>query len=72
MKRPVRVLDVVALTSDMPERSLVRGQVGTVVEALADDHFEVEFADDEGRAYAECAVPADRLIVLHYRPSQVA
>jgi len=30
----IRVLDVVALTQDLPERGLVRGQVGTVVEEL--------------------------------------
>lgn len=68
----MQLLDVVALTADRPERGLVRGQVGTVVETLADNHFEVEFADDDGRTYARCAVAKDGLIVLHYRPSPVA
>jgi hypothetical protein len=31
----IHLRDVVALTVDRPERGLVRGQVGTVIEALA-------------------------------------
>ena len=37
MKETVDILDVVALTADLPERGLYRGQVGTVVEVLAPD-----------------------------------
>ncbi len=51
------VLDVVALLTDVPQHGLVRGQVGTIVEILSSDVFEVEFSDDEGRPYAELAVP---------------
>src|SRR5438874_3632332 len=36
-----KLLDVVALTDDLPGRGLSRGQVGTVVETLAADVFEV-------------------------------
>ena len=42
------------------------GEVGTVVESLADD--QVEFSGDDGRAYATAALPARDLIVLHYAP----
>jgi hypothetical protein len=69
MKNEIKLLDVVALTDDVPERKLKRGQVGTVVEILAPDVYEVEFADDDGRAYAELAVKADKLLVLHYEPA---
>ena len=65
----VKLLDVVALTKDMPSHKLTRGQVGTVVERLAPDVFEVEFSDNEGRAFAELAVKADQLLVLHYEPT---
>ncbi len=41
---------------------------GTVVEALTEETVEVEFSDEEGRAYAFAAVPIEKLIVLHYRP----
>jgi hypothetical protein len=52
------------------ERGLVRGQVGTVVEVLDNDMFEVEFSDKEGRSYAELAPSRDPLIVLHYEPAR--
>jgi hypothetical protein len=69
MKNKVKLLDVVALTDDLPERDLQRGQVGTVVEVLAPDTYEVEFTDNDGRTYAELAVRADKLLVLHYEPA---
>lgn len=68
----IRVLDVVALVEDVADRGLRRGQVGTVVERLAPEVFEVEFSDNEGRTYATLALRADQLIVLHYQPVQVA
>jgi Domain of unknown function (DUF4926) len=69
MKNKVKLLDVVALTDDLPERELLRGQVGTVVEVLAPDVYEVEFSDNDGRTYAELTVKADQLLVLHYEPA---
>lgn len=68
----IKLLDVVALVEDMPEHDLIRGQVGTVVEALAPNVFEVEFSDNEGRTYASVSVRADQLMVLHHRPAKVA
>lgn len=68
MRNGVNILDVVALTEDLPQRGIYRGQVGTVVEVLKPDVFEVEFSDDEGRAYAFVALKADQLLVLHYEP----
>jgi hypothetical protein len=41
----IQLLSVVALLEDMPEKGLLRGQVGTVVEILAPGVFEVEFSD---------------------------
>ena len=72
MDRHPQVLDVVTLTEDLPNRVLVRGQVGTIVEILGVDIFEVEFSDDQGRTYASLAVPARQLMVLHHRPLMVA
>jgi hypothetical protein len=68
----IRLLDIVALTEDVPERGLSRGQVGTVVESLAPGVFEVEFCDNNGRTYASLALRADQLMLLHYQPLQVA
>jgi hypothetical protein len=52
-----------------PERKLERGQVGTVVDILSPDVFEVELSDNDGRTYAELAVREDKLLVLHYEPT---
>jgi hypothetical protein len=60
------LLDTVALLQDLPEARLQRGQVGTVVEELAPDVFEVEFSDDQGRTYASLAVESSRLLGLLY------
>lgn len=67
VKLEVKLLDAVALTKDLPERGLLRGQVGTVVELLAPNVFEVEFSDDEGRTYASLALRASQLLVLHHQ-----
>ena len=72
MTTSIKLLDVVALAEDVPERRLLRGQVGTVVEILAPDVFEVEFCDDEGRTYMSTALKASQLMLLHYRPQVAA
>ncbi len=72
MGAAVNVLDVVALTEDLPERDPYRGQVGTVVESLAADVFEVEFSDNEGRTYASLALKVEQLLVLHREPVETA
>ena len=63
-----RLLDVVAMVEDLPGAGLCRGQVGTVVELLAPDVFEVEFSNNEGRTYASLALRAEQLMVLHHQP----
>jgi hypothetical protein len=61
-----KLLDVVALLNDAPEEKLVRGQVGTIVEELSRDVYEVEFSDNDGRTYATITLPASQLLVLHH------
>jgi hypothetical protein len=72
MSGNIKLLDVVALTEDLPERKLPRGQVGTVVEVLAPAVFEVEFTDNDGRAFASLALQAKQLLVLHCEPVETA
>ncbi len=68
----VKLLEVVALTVDLPEYSLRRGQVGTVVEILADGKaFEVEFSDRDGRTYESVGLRPDQIMALHYEPMKV-
>ena len=56
---------VVALTEDLPNLGLSRGQIGTIVEILADDVYEVEFSADNGETYAMAPIPGAKLIRLH-------
>lgn len=51
----VKLLDVAALTVDLPEYNLWRGQVGTVVESLADGAaFEVHKAASVNPLHQGC------------------
>ena len=69
MANAVKLFDVVALTVDLPGLNLWRGQVGTVVEILADGSaFEVEFSDREGRTYESLGLRPEQIMVLHYEP----
>jgi hypothetical protein len=77
MTDQISLLDVVALTADIPKKSLLRGQVGTVVEIFADGLYadglyEVEFSDDAGRTYALEALDGDALMVLRFQPEEAA
>lgn len=68
----IKLLDTVALLDDMPEQKLRRGQVGTVVEILKEDVFEVEFSDNTGVSYAMLPLRSDQLMVLHHEPLDAA
>ena len=69
MADPINLLDVVALTVDLPEVNLRRGQVGTIVDILASGAaFEVEFSDRQGRTYASLGLRPDQMMVLRYAP----
>ncbi len=72
METEIKLLDVVALTEDLPERGLRRGQVGTVVEDLAPGVYEVEFCDEQGISYASLPLRAQQVMLLRYRPAQAA
>jgi ribosomal 30S subunit maturation factor RimM len=61
-----KVLDTVALSEALPEHRLEQGQVGTIVEALAKDVFEVEFVDHSGHTYAMLPLHKTQFIVLRY------
>ena len=67
MRHEVKLLDTVALLEDVQAERVVlqRGEVGAVVEVLASGMYEVEFCDDQGRAYAFASLHAEQLLVLH-------
>jgi hypothetical protein len=69
MIETIKLLDVVALTVNLPEFNLWRGQVGTVVEILAEGRaFEVEFSDRTGRTYESLGLRPEQIMVLHFEP----
>jgi hypothetical protein len=68
----LEILSVVALLEDIPEKSLRKGQVGTVVLRLGDGMYEIEFSDDQGQTYASAALGSDKLLQLHHEPTHQA
>lgn len=64
----LELLSVVAVLQDLPDRGLVRGQVGTVVEILTPAAVLVDFSDLEGKTYAIEALDSSLLIRLHHQP----
>lgn len=69
----MKLLDVVALTENLPELALHKGQVGTIIEVYEPTVFEVEFVDLKGKAYAVETLNASQLMQLYYVPlSQTA
>ena len=65
MRDKIELLNALALLEDLPQRNLKKGEVGTVVEILAPDVFEVEFSDDDGQTYAMFALRENQLMLLH-------
>jgi Domain of unknown function (DUF4926) len=68
----LKILSVVALLEDVPAANLRRGQVGTIVETLGPDIYEVEFSNDSGETYAELALHATQLLKLYHQPDHQA
>jgi Domain of unknown function (DUF4926) len=60
-------LDVVALKEDLPQHNLLAEQVGTIVETLAPEVYEVEFSDDDGQTYAMLPLHSQQLLQLKYQ-----
>ncbi len=65
----MKLLDVVALTEDLQEKGLHKGQVGTIVELLAPQVYEIEFNGLDGKTYATAAVSEKLLIRLIHEPA---
>ncbi len=61
-----KILDVVALLKGLPEKKLVKGQVGTIVEQLDDNLFEVEFVAKSGETIALEPVKGSDFFLLYF------
>jgi Domain of unknown function (DUF4926) len=64
----MKLLDIVALTQDLPALNLRKGQVGTIVELYEPTVFEVEFVDLQGKTYAVETLNANQLMQLYHQP----
>ena len=64
MNNDLNLLDVVALTEDVPEHNLWRGEIGAIVECYPNDGYEVEFVAQDGYTYALVALHAHQLMTL--------
>ena len=70
-KGKIKLLDVVALTQDVPEHNLKRGEVGTVVETLSNgEAYEVEFSDENGQMYKCTSFLESQLTLLQNEPTK--
>jgi uncharacterized protein DUF4926 len=71
-RAPVKLLDTVAVLEDKPDKGLVSGQVGTIVEVLAPDVFEVEFLDSDGRTTGLAELARNELLLLRHQAANAA
>jgi hypothetical protein len=68
MENKIQLLDVVALLENIEKKGVRIGQVGTVIEVLGQNVFEVEFNDNNGYTYAVLVLRSDQLMPLRYSP----
>ena len=79
MKDKIQLHDVIALMEDVATThflthqllQLRRGQVGTIVMLLDNDHFQVEFSGRGGRAYAILPLNGSQLMALREQPEAI-
>ncbi|MFT5195010.1 MAG: hypothetical protein ACI85U_002025 [Candidatus Promineifilaceae bacterium] len=64
MNSQLNLLDVVALTVDVPEENLLQGEIGTIVECYPNDGYEVEFVAQDGFTYALVTLRGGQLMTL--------
>jgi hypothetical protein len=67
MNDEIKLLDVVALTTNLPKHSLLRGEIGTVIECYSDNAFEIEFVAQDGYTYALVTLRGDQIIPLRQK-----
>lgn len=62
--KKIKELDTVALLKNIPEKNLSKGQVGTVVEKLDGNTFEIEFSNANGKTIL--TIPVKKRILFFY------
>lgn len=62
----LKELDTVALLKAIPGKRLFKGQVGTIVEQLDENTFEVEFSNKKGETLITAPIKGSNLMLLHF------
>lgn len=71
MDKSLKLLGIIALTEDLPQHNLQKGQVGTIVELLAPNIYEIDFSDNNGQTYTQLPLHTSQLLKLHYNPVKI-
>lgn len=66
MNKKFKILDIIALLTDIPEKKLIKGQVGTIVEYLDIGIYEVEFCNKQGETITVLPINEKSMLLLHY------
>ncbi len=66
MNEKFKILDIIALLTDIPEKKLIKGQVGTIVEYLYNNIYEVEFCNKQGETISVLPIDENSMLLLHY------
>jgi len=64
MKNTINEIDVVALTQDLPELGLNKGETGTVVDISESGVFLVEFSNETGEMIALKSLKIEQIVLV--------
>lgn len=67
----LKLHDVVALTTALPDLNLRRGEVGVIIDVGPDSWYMIEFSDRDGIPYATPTVSIDDLIKVYLHADMV-
>lgn len=65
MNNTINEIDVVALTQDLPELGLKKGETGTVVDILESGVFLVEFSNENGEMIALESLKREQITLVN-------
>ena len=58
------LFDVIELLVGLPENNLQAGAKGAIVEIYSNQHYEIEFTNNEGETLTHLALPATQFVVV--------
>ena len=64
MNKTINEIDIVALTQDLPELGLNKGETGTVVDKSESGVFLVEFSNENGEMIAVESLKIEQIVLV--------